>query len=210
MKAPVPKAQTGFTLVEMLVALAALALLTALAGSLGLSSLNSRERLAAVQVDVAEQLRLWSLLKADLNQAAGRRVRDQAGNKRSGALFAASVSDRADAGGDAGVFLEVVRRGWENSTEASRSSLQAVRYRLVAGRIERQNRPFVDRSEWGPPITLFEDIEAVEVSFFDRDQWVENWTGAPNRPLPMAVKLKIKRSETDILTASFRVPEGRP
>lgn len=76
----------GFTLVEMLVAMAALAVLAAGGFMVAGASSTSQDVLRKVQGETQELLRMRAALRADITQAAPRRPRDVDGKKPQAAL----------------------------------------------------------------------------------------------------------------------------
>lgn len=190
----------GFTLVETLVALAALAMLAA--GALGVASAStaSHDAIRARQDETHAMMRLRAMLKGDITQAAGRRARDVNGAKPQAALEGGA--------GRNSVFLSLVRRGWDNPLEQERSSLQYAEYRLVQGRLERLWRRHVDGSPLQEPQVLAENVARVSVAFLDNDQWLEGWAGAPNRPLPRAIRLTLQFRSGDEISQVFLLPEA--
>ena len=190
----------GFTLVEMLVAMAALAVLAAGGFMVAGASSTSQDALRHVQGQTQEILRLRAALRSDITQAAARRPRDASGQKAQAALSGAQRGD--------GVFLSLVRRGWDNPLEQSRSSLQYVEYRLNNGRVERLWRRHVDGSPVQAPQLLLDGVESAQLEFYDFDQWSEGWTGAPNRPLPRAIRLTLTLKGRGDLSQAFLLPEA--
>ncbi|MDP3492651.1 MAG: type II secretion system minor pseudopilin GspJ [Hyphomonadaceae bacterium] len=190
----------GFTLVEMLVAMAALAVLAAGGFAIAGVSTNFREAVRDQQASTQSLLRMRAALRGDLTQAAARRPRDLNGQKDQAALSAANRGD--------GVFLSLVRRGWDNPLEQSRASLQYVEYRLHDGQIERLWRRHVDGSPIQAPQILLSGVNDAQLEFYDFDQWTEGWAGAPNRPLPRAVRLTLSLSKGGDLSQVFLLPEA--
>jgi general secretion pathway protein J len=190
----------GFTLVEMLVALSALAVLAAGGFAVAGAAAASHEAIAQRQHETDELMRLRAALRGDLMQAATRRARDINGAKPQAALQAS--------GGSEGVFLSLVRRGWTNPAGRDRASLQAVDYRLRQGRVERIWRRHVDGSPAQEPQLLMDGVQSVAISFYEFGQWTGAWTGAPNRPLPEAIRLTLSTDEGDV-TQIFLLPEAR-
>lgn len=188
----------GFTLVEMLAALAALALLAGGALAVASAATASQDAVRARQDATHALMRLRAALKADLTQAADRRARDIDGAKEQAAL---------SGGHGNGVFLTLVRRGWDNPLEQGRSSLQYVEYRLNQGRIERLWRRHVDGSPLQAPQVLAEGVDRVSVSFLDRDQWLDAWAGSPLRPLPRAIRFGLQFFSGVALSQTFLLPE---
>jgi general secretion pathway protein J len=199
--------QVGFTLVELLVALVALAGLSLAAGAVAWQATSTRASLAARAEAVASLAAFSSLLHADLAQAADRRTRDADGARAGGALV---LTPREQTTG--GTLFELARRGQENPAGAARASVQAVRYAFAAGALTRASRPRLDRAEWGEARVLLDGVSAVSVEVYDRGQWVPFWTGNPLRPLPRAVRVSVDFGATpeggqpDRLTQTFLLP----
>lgn len=189
----------GFTLVETLVALAALAMLATGAMAVASASTASQDAIRAHQESTHTLMRLRAVMKADLSQAAARRARDVNGGKAQAALAGGALGD--------GVFLSLVRRGWDNPLEQDRSSLQYVEYRLNGGRLERRWRRHVDGSPLQPTQVLAEGVRSLRLEFLDFDQWMEGWTGAPNRPLPQAVRVSMSMSNGGQVSQVFLLPQ---
>ncbi len=190
----------GFTLVEMLVALAALAMLATGAMAVASAATASQDSIRAHQESTHTLMRLRAAMKADLSQAAARRARDVNGAKAQAALEGGALGD--------GVFLSLVRRGWDNPLEQDRSSLQYVEYRLSGGRIERRWRRHVDGSPLQPTQVLAEGVRSMRLEFLDFDQWMEGWAGAPNRPLPRAVRVTLDLADGGPVSQVFLLPEA--
>ena len=193
-------ASKGFTLVEMLVALAALSILAG--GGMVLTQLAADTRELTQQRSAAslELLRLRSILKSDLEQAAARRARDPAGGKPGFALAGPPFLQGE-------TFLTLVRRGWENPQAEPRSDLQYVEYALREGRIERRWRRQVDGAALEAPQVLLAGVARVEVRYFQYDQWSEAWAGSPARPLPDALSLEIDIEAGGSLRQLFLLPD---
>lgn len=188
----------GFTLIETLVALVVFALVCAAGvGVMAWASDNRgvlhgrMERLAALQ-------RSQVLLKADLSQAAPRRVRDVHGAP------ARTVFD----GGRAGApLLALTRRGWSNPDAEARASLQYVEYRLDGDRLERRVHRALDGGQAEPPQVLLDGVEAATVAFRFQGQWMDGWQGSPE-DLPEAVRLDLELADIGVVRQLFLLPEG--
>lgn len=191
---------SGFTLVETLVALAALAMLAMGALAVTSAATASQAAVRTHQERTHEVMRLRAVLKADLSQAATRRARDINGAKPQAALAGGMLGD--------GVFLSLVRRGWDNPLGQDRSSLQYVEYRLHGGRIERHWRRHVDGSPMQSAQVLADGVQSLQLEFFDFDQWIKGWTGAPNRPLPRAIRVSLDLADGGPVSQVFLLPEA--
>ncbi|MEZ5936596.1 MAG: type II secretion system minor pseudopilin GspJ [Hyphomonadaceae bacterium] len=194
---------SGFTLIEMLVALAAMSLLAGGAVMLVSFSSNAQERIEARDDAAVELLRLRSLLRSDLSQLAPHRARDESGYKPQVALL--GPGQLAD-----GAFLGFTRRGWDNLSGEDRPSLQYVEYRQVNDRIERAYRRRVDGSPLEPPQILADGVQGVSISYYQNDQWTEGWAGNPRVPFPRAVRLTIEFRDRGRLPMVFLLPEFAP
>lgn len=193
--------QSGFTLVEMLVALAALALVATAGVTLTAFAGDASTAISQRDADAREILRLRASLMADLGQAAPRRARDRSGRKPQMALLGPP-----DIQGE--TFLALVRRGWDNPADEDRSSLQYVEYRLAGDRIERAWRRHVDGSPMQTPQLLIEGVRDVRVGYLQYDQWLDAWSGSPQRPLPRAVRIDLTMLDGATMTQLLLLPEA--
>jgi len=129
----------GFTLLELVVALAVFAVLATLAyGSLG-RLLGAREQLAA-RADALGQMQLtFSLLERDCLGAVQRPVRDELGDREPALRRAPDGS------------LEITHGGWSNPLDQPRAQLQRVRWQLRGGVLYRDAWPVLDRVPGSTP-----------------------------------------------------------
>jgi general secretion pathway protein J len=189
----------GFTLVELLVALAALSLLAGAGIIITDVAVGARESQGARQADTRALMRLHASLKADLGQAAARRARDETGQKPGAAL-----QGRPNLQGE--TFLALVRRGWDNPGGERRSSLQYVEYALRDGAVERRIRRRVDGAPLGPPQRLVDGVRDVRLRYRQYDQWAEGWAGSPLDPLPQALAIELEFDGGQRLSQAFLLP----
>jgi general secretion pathway protein J len=174
----------GFSLVEMLVALLIFALLTTAGVAVLRFSIDNREIVHARSERLAQFQRTRAILKADLAQAADRRVRAENGQVVRGALFGGGE------GGEAPI-LRLVRRGWDNPDAAPRASLQAVEYRVTDGRLERLAAAALDGAPAGSRQVLIDGVRQAHIRFLWQGQWVDILPGGPMDPLPQAVQIAL-------------------
>lgn len=153
----------GFTLVEVLVALAIFALIAAGGTSLIAFSADTQAAVGARMESLARLERTRAQLAADLSQLADRPTRGL-----DGLSLPAFI---ARGGAENGVKLIVVRRGWENPDGRPRASLHYVEYALTDGRLERRARSAVDGAPLGPAAILMEDISGFEIAAWRGDRW---------------------------------------
>lgn len=190
--------RSGFTLIEMLVALSIFALIGAGGALLLRQTLIARDAASARLTELSKFQRVRSYLVNDLAQAARRITRDPTG-----------VPARDSFTGNVGpVLLGITRRGWENPDADPRASLQYVEYRLVNNRLERRYRRYLDGAQFSDPQVLLSDVENLDISFLLGDQWIPHWENARADRLPRAVRLRMRLKGLGEMEQWFLVAEG--
>ncbi|AOH36404.1 type II secretion system minor pseudopilin GspJ [Luteimonas sp. JM171] len=173
----------GFTLVEMLVALAVFALLAAGGVTVMAWASASQGVTQARMAHVGDLQRARALLEADLAQAAPRRTRNASG-------IAAVQAFTGTAEPGTGLLFALTRYGWENPQGAPRASLQYVEYRLQDGRLERSARPMLDGARMDPPQLVIDGVQGARVQYRFQGAWMDGWPGGMDR-VPEAVRLTL-------------------
>lgn len=194
----------GFTLVEMLVAMAVFSLLAVAASGLLGVSLRNAEVFARAD-DATRELQLArSIMRADFSQIALRPVRDAYGSPVPAAFAGgAAVAETP--------ILAFVRHGWDNPGGIDgRASLQYVEYAVAGEALVRRSRPYLDPTPETPvtSATLLSGVRAAQVSFLFRGQWSDRWAAlAPHYALPDAVALDVTLAAADRIRQAFLVGE---
>ena len=176
----------GFTLVEMLVAVAIFAVLAVLAYA-GLDAvLRQRADLAAHDRDLQALQRAYIVMQRDFTQAAPRPVRDELG----GPLPALR-------GDPDGREVALTRSGYPNPAGLRRSQLLRVRYRFVDGQLLRLQFPVLDRAPTAPPPpdVLLRGVRGLHLRYRDAaGGWLASWppAGGSPRSLPTAVEVTVE------------------
>lgn len=197
----------GFTLLELLVALAVFAIMATAAYS-GLRNVlftraaveEQSRRLAAVQLAVFR-------LGQDIEQAVPRGIRDEYGESQAALLGGELADDR----------LTLTRAGWDNPLGQPRATLQRVAYRLRDGRLWRLHWGVLDRGGLLEPreTLLLERVREFRVRFLDRDDWRDDWpppasdeAGAKKDPdaLPRAVEIGLTLEDWGEITRLLPLP----
>jgi general secretion pathway protein J len=176
--------EAGFTLVELMVALAIFALISVA----GVTLLRSG---SDTQIAVKERLellgrgnRMANAIEADLAQAIARPVRDAAGQP----VPAFVEGDPAVAG----ALFGFVRAGWSNHDETPRASLQRVAYALDSGAFKRISWAMLDGAAPIDAAILAENVTAAEIRFRDdAGEWRSDWSATEPDALPRAVELRL-------------------
>ena len=158
----------GFTLLELLVAVAIFAVLSAMAYG-GLRNVIDNSQQTEVAMKRLQQVQLAMLkISRDLTQLSPRSIRDEYGNTSSYIL--------TDQGDD--IFIEFTRGGRRNPAEMLRSHLQRVAYKMEENTLSRLHWPHLDRTQEMLPYesVLLEEVESVGVRFLDNDnEWHDEW-----------------------------------
>ncbi|MBF0218723.1 MAG: type II secretion system minor pseudopilin GspJ [Gammaproteobacteria bacterium] len=191
--------QTGFTIIELIIALAMFALISVMAyGGLN-SMLKSEAQLASHSERFGKLQRTLFYLHEDLMQLVARPIRDSYGERQ------APLQSR-DMGSPS---LEFTRAGWSNPARQSRSTLQRVGYGLEDDRLTRYSWQILDRSYESEALTgeLLSGVKAFDLRFLDSEGvWQQSWPpydpqvvdatqAALYAPLPQAVEVTLTLSD---------------
>ncbi len=167
----------GFTLLELLVAVAIFAVLSAMAYG-GLRNVIDNSQQTEKAMLRLQQVQLAMLkISRDLTQLSQRSIRDEYGN----------TSNYILTGQGDDIFIEFTRGGRRNPAEMLRSHLQRVAYKFEENTLSRLHWPHLDRTQEMLPYesVLLEKVESASVRFLDNDnEWHDEWpplsaTGQP-------------------------------
>lgn len=183
--------QRGFTLLELLAAMAVLAVLGTMSFR-GLSSvLDAESRLQADTRRWTDVALLFSQLGEDMLMAVERAHRDPA-DREDAALRLASIAQ--DTAGDGNAQLVVTRLGIGEGN-AAQSALRRVGYRLRDGKLEYLVWPSPDSAPGARPSTyvVLEDVLDVQWRALHADgRWLEAWPVERTvEALPRAISVRL-------------------
>lgn len=208
---------SGFTLVEVLVALAITAFIAAASYS-GISSvLGGAQQLRSASERTRDLNRTLSLINRDIRQFANRPVRDEFG-----------LLQPALTGGPLAPFpLSLTREGWSNSVGQPRSELQRVYYYLEDDALWRAYYAILDRAVDSEPqrVELLPGVVAFDLRFLDslerlevdRDLivdtrgWFTDWVAVPAagaEPVapPVALELRLELDGLGEIRRMYELP----
>lgn len=150
----------GFTLLEVLIAIAIFGLIGIVSSQLLLRVLHAQQLSEARADRLADLQRSVALFERDVMQAADRPIRDEFGDPQPALVL------------DLGTTLELTRHGWSNPLQLPRSELQRVAWELdEEGRLQRSFWTVLDRAEDSAPVrqTLLTDVRSLEMHLLDAD-----------------------------------------
>jgi general secretion pathway protein J len=165
---PSPQAG-GFTLLELLVAMAIFAILGTLALS-GYTELQRQSEYAEQRLErLREVQRAMQAIGQDLAQIEPRPIREPLGESLIPAVLA---TDSIEYG------LQFTRAGWSNTAGLARPTLQRVGYRLDGEGLWRDHWPVLDRTLVTEPtrVKLLGKVRSVRFRFMNAArEWVDRW-----------------------------------
>jgi len=159
----------GFTLLEILVAIAIFSIMAVFAYSTLQQVLSTNQHLQKQADDLAQLQFLFGCFLEDVSQLTQRSIRDEFGATEP-ALIGSSQ------------LLKLTRSGWENPLESKRSNLQRVEWILEGKILYRQYWTVLDRTRFNQPIktALLKDIEMLEFRYLDSNNvWQKEFPPKP-------------------------------
>ncbi len=201
-----PRNPRGFTLLELLVAVAILAVIGIASYRLLDSTIATRDTAARHDATLLALQKAMQILQRDIEQAASRPVRDEFGDAQP-ALYIPQEN-----------VLELTRLGWRNPLGEPRAELVRVRYIVEDGRLRRYYWNVLDRAQDSKPqyVTLLENVEDFRVSVLNpQGTWTSAWPSLDQAradraqlPMPGAVDISFTVPPFGELRRLFRVPEN--
>ena len=201
--------QRGFTLIEILIAMAIFTLIGLASTGLLTTVIDSND-LSSERFEKLQQLqRAMVIIERDIQQAVPRPVRAEGETQK--VVMAGGEVDDSDGDG-----IGFVRGGWHNpQLMLPRSTLQYVAYRLDEDRLERVYSNYVDNVIGYEPKTrtLLENIESFTVEFISPESssddddlsWSESYQG---EALPTAVAIEFVSKDFGLIRREFALTAG--
>ncbi len=198
------KRSQGFTLIEVLVAIAIFASLSVAAyqvvNQVQRSNELSQERSARLQ----EIQRGFVYLDSDFRQMALRQFRHegQAPENRL-ILWQPNLLESEGKG------LLFTRLGWLNpQNQFPRGEVAKIGYRLKQGKLERVWWRYPDTAVGEPPVVLpiFSGVEDFDMRFYNGETWLKEWQA--DLSLPLAVEIKLTFEDYGEITRIYLTAAG--
>ncbi|MCK5383650.1 MAG: type II secretion system minor pseudopilin GspJ [Gammaproteobacteria bacterium] len=203
-----PAVCRGFTLLELLVALAIFGLLAAMSYG-GLQAVLVQQSYTEQAADrLGELQKMYLVMQRDIEQIVPRIVRDEFGDAQQPLI-----------GGDT---LRLTRGGWRNPAGRQRSTLQRIGYAYEEQQLVRYTWSVLDRAQDSEPLKqpLIEDVERLQLRYLEsNDVWKEQWPDAADLvdnevaegllglpALPKAVEVTIEHKMYGTLVWLFQLP----
>jgi general secretion pathway protein J len=182
----------GFTLLEVLVAIAIFAFVGVMALS-GYTQLQKQTEYQQQRLErVREVQRAVQTLAQDLIQIEPRSIREPIGDQHIPAVLAGESVEYK---------IEFTRAGWTNTAGLARPTLQRVAYRLDQDGLWRDHWRVLDRTQTSEPVRvrLLSGVRAVTFRFLSPSrEWIDRWPqpgGNPaeqERARPAAVEVTLE------------------
>ncbi len=158
---------SGFTLLELLVAVSVFAVIAALASGGFNSVLNTSSHSKEQMRRLAQLQKAMTIIARDVEQAVERPVRDGFGDRLAPFI-----------GGQPTNLLEFSRTGRHNPGQATRSHIQRIGYRHEDNVLYRRSWAVLDRAQDSEPIEyeLLEGVSEIEIRYLDSNhEWQDQW-----------------------------------
>jgi len=198
--------QRGFTLLELLVAMAIFAILGTLALS-GYTELQRQSEYANQRLERTREVqRAVQAIAQDLGQIEPRPIREPLGET---VLPAVLATESIEYG------IQFTRAGWSNTAGLPRPTLQRVGYRLDGEGLWRDHWPVLDRTLAMEPVRvkLLGQVRTVRFRFMNASrEWVDRWpagdgTGlvGTERMRPAAVEVTLELEDWGVIRRVIEV-----
>jgi general secretion pathway protein J len=195
----------GFTLIEIMVAVAIFAVMAMLAWGALSQSLSNADMLTERMQRLQTIQRTFRYLSSDLTQAAPRPIRSELGDSLRPAILSSLGGDFA---------IELSHGGWGNPVGLPRGTLQRSAYRIEDHELVRYYWNVLDRTYSNEPVVavLLEDVEGLAFRFFDDggesyEVWPPQTAGGGGnlRARPRAVEIILSLPEEGEITRLLEI-----
>lgn len=196
--------ERGFTLIEMMIAIAIFAFLSLGAYQVLQGVLRSDEISKERGLALKKLQRAMLFVERDMQQMDARKQRND-DELTAQALQAGRFLFESDEDG-----VGFIRMGWRNPISMlPRSSLQRVAYRVKNEQLQRLSFIYLDPAVGEEPKTqiLLSGVTALTFMYHDGSKWLEAW--ADKNALPNAIKMQLTTSSFGNIERSFILPKAQ-
>jgi len=193
----VTRAERGFTLVEMLVAMVIFGILAVAGIGVLRASVDAQGAIDYRLDRLNAQERVATLFAADIGQAMARPLAGMGESRQ--APFVGTASS-----------VSLMRGGWANPDGQPRSSLQRVEWTLRQSGIARVAHLFLDGSDPGQPAVIQQEVEGFALRYRLADgSWSERFVSSERELLPAAVEMTAHaRGQPPLVVVAALPPRG--
>lgn len=194
----------GFTLVELLIAIAIMALLGAAASILLNSSLTNKSAIEARQQRLEQLALALHIMRRDLEQVTPRIPRDEQGDPLAARMVAQQIGASSE--------LEFVHGGRRVLPgDVLGGSLERLRYLVEDGKLIRFSSGVADpaaNATWQRQV-LLDDVSQFEVGLYDGQRWSTFWPPSSQlaAPLPKGVRIELDVAPWSDIRIDVLLPE---
>lgn len=207
MTGPKLQANQGFTLLELLVAMAIFAAIAVMTYQGLAAMIATRERTEQEGSRLATLQSAMTMMGRDFEQMIDRPIRDEYDTPRPAVV--SPVGEQGE--------IEFSRGGVRNPTSSPRSTMQRIGYRLTGHALVRETWQGVDQVANTEPVRreVVTGVDEFHLRFLDNHrQWLPSWpppdADADNpRLLPQAVEVTLTLDDWGTITRLF-LPVGGP
>ena len=190
----------GFTLLEMLVAVAIFAVMAGIA----YSSLNQTVKIGNQVSEAGRRLSelqfALTYFNRDWMQVSPRKIRNQYGDTENQVVLADNS-------------ISFTRSGWGNLLQHKRSELQRVQYQLIGNKLLRRHWRSLDQGIGEEPLStvILSAVESFEIQFIDAEERpINRWPDEVTQGLgePVALILVVNLDKFGEIRRILEVPDG--
>jgi len=199
------KAQSGFTLLELLVAMFIAAIIFAMGYGAINQAVKNRTELQEQQAKLLELQNAMRVLEQDFVQLAPRPIRQPVGSDYYPALMSNPTSPQP--------FVALTRAGWTNPAGMQRPALQRVAYYFEKGTLRREYWTVLDPTQSSQAVRrdIMTHLKAVALRFYSQGQtWGDHWP-LSQRPAdytsrPVAVEITLDTEDWGRIVRVIELP----
>jgi len=193
----------GFTLLELLIAMAIFSLISIMSFS-GLNHVLFNKEIVDKELQRLSDIQRSMLnLARDIEQATLRPIRDELGSTQAALTGGQNIDS---------TILELTRQGWRNPAQQKRSQLQRVAYSFEENQLIRLYWYHLDHLQTDEPVQriLLTDVESIKIRYLDKE-WSDTWPklGVDQNdvtiPLPKAIEITLELKDWGKITRLFRI-----